>query len=197
SREEISGLGASVLLVGDRDLVKVHVHTDDPPRVIGLAGRHGRLDKLNVGDMSTQHRRILEESQTNGTQRSAAAGPDRKRANQVGIVAVVSGDGLVDIFKGLGVDAIVAGGQSMNPSTGDLVSAVDALPYDEVILLPNNKNVVLAAREVGKLAGKKVHLVETHSVPQGIAAVIAFNGDKPAAANADAMQAAAGHVQTI
>jgi DAK2 domain fusion protein YloV len=196
-RDQIAALGDSVLVVGDRDLVKVHVHTDDPPRVIALASQHGRLDKLNVGDMSTQHRRILEESQTNGAEPTVAAGPDRKRANQVGIVAVVSGDGLVEIFRGLGVDAIVGGGQTKNPSTGDLVAAVDALPYDEVILLPNNKNVVLAAREVDKLASKQVHLVETHSMPQGIAAVIAFNGDKPAAANAAAMKAAAGHVQTI
>jgi dihydroxyacetone kinase-like predicted kinase len=112
-------------------------------------------------------------------------------------VAVVSGSGLVDIFKGLGVDAIVQGGQTMNPSTGDLVSAVDGLPYDEVILLPNNKNVVLAAREVGKLSSRKVHVVETQTMPQGIAAVIAFNGDRPADGNASAMKAAADRVQTI
>jgi len=115
----------------------------------------------------------------------------------VGLAAVASGSGLVDIFKGLGVDAIVQGGQTMNPSTGDLVAAVDGLPYDEVILLPNNKNVVLAAQEVDKLAQKKVHLVETHTMPQGIAAVIAFNADKPAAANAQLMERAAQQVQTI
>lgn len=192
-REQIAALGDSVLVVGEPELVKVHVHTDDPPRVIGVASRFGRLEKLNVGDMSTQHRRILEESQPNG---SAAAGA-QKRPNNVGIAAVVSGSGLVEILKGLGVDAIVEGGQTMNPSTGDLVAAVDGLPYDEVILLPNNKNVVLAAREVGKLSSKQVHVVETHTVPQGIAAVIAFNADKPAGENAAAMKAAAGRVQTI
>jgi uncharacterized protein len=192
-REQIAALGDSVLVVGEPELVKVHVHTDDPPRVIGVASQFGRLEKLNVGDMSTQHRRILEESQPNG---SAAPGA-QKRANNVGIAAVVSGSGLVEILRGLGVDAIVEGGQTMNPSTGDLVAAVDGLPYDEVILLPNNKNVVLAAREVGKLSTKKVHVVETHTVPQGIAAVIAFNADKPASDNAAAMKAAAGRVQTI
>ncbi len=193
-REQIASLGDSVLVVGEPELVKVHVHTDDPPRVIGLAGRFGRLEKLNVGDMSTQHRRILEESQPNG---AAAAPAAQKRPNNVGIAAVVSGSGLVEILKGLGVDAIVEGGQTMNPSTGDLVAAVDGLPCDEVILLPNNKNVVLAAREVGKLSSKQVHLVETHTVPQGIAAVIAFKADRPAGENAAAMKAAAGRVQTI
>jgi DAK2 domain fusion protein YloV len=191
-REQIAALGDSALVVGEPELVKVHVHTDDPPRVIGVASRFGRLEKLNVGDMSTQHRRILEESQPNG-----AASAPKKRANNVGIVAVVSGSGLVDIFKGLGVDAIVQGGQTMNPSTGDLVAAVDGLLYNEVILLPNNKNVVLAAREVAKLSSNKVHLVETQTMPQGIAAVIAFNADKPADANASAMKAAADRVQTI
>jgi len=142
-RDQIAALGDSVLVVGEPELVKVHVHTDDPPRVIGVASQFGRLEKLNVGDMSTQHRRILEESQPNGSTGGAA----QKRANNVGIAAVVSGSGLVEILRGLGVDAIVEGGQTMNPSTGDLVAAVDGLPYDEVILLPNNKNVVLAARE--------------------------------------------------
>ena len=193
-RSEIAALGDSVLVVGEPELVKVHVHTDDPPRVIGLAGSFGRLEKLNVGDMSTQHRRILEEAQPNG---SGSPPAQRQRANNVGLAAVASGSGLVDIFKGLGVDAIVQGGQTMNPSTGDLVAAVDGLPYDEVILLPNNKNVVLAAQEVDKLAQKKVHLVETHTMPQGIAAVIAFNADKPAAANAQLMERAAQQVQTI
>ncbi|HEX6351053.1 MAG TPA: DAK2 domain-containing protein [Candidatus Dormibacteraeota bacterium] len=195
-REAIAALGDSVLVVGEPELVKVHVHTDDPPRVIGLAGGFGRLEKLNVGDMSTQHRRILEDAQPNGSSAGGAA-PRQTRANNVGLVAVVSGGGLVEIFKGLGVDAIVQGGQTMNPSTGDLVSAVDGLGYDDVILLPNNKNVVLAAREVDKLASKRVHLVETISMPQGIAAVIAFNAEKPAADNAEAMTRAAHHVQTI
>ena len=192
-REQIAALGDSVLVVGEPELVKVHVHTNDPPRVIGLAGSFGRLEKLNVGDMSTQHRRILEEAQPNGS----GGGEHQGRANNTGLVAVVSGSGLVEIFKGLGVDAIVQGGQTMNPSTGDLVSAVDGVPYDEVLLLPNNKNVVLAAREVDKLATKKVHLVETHTMPQGIAAVIAFNAEKPALANAEAMTRAARQVQTI
>jgi DAK2 domain fusion protein YloV len=192
-REGIAALGNSVLVVGEPELVKVHVHTDDPARVVGLAAGYGRLDKLNVGDMSTQHRRILEEQ----AEPPAAPRPAAERPNGIGLVAVASGAGLVEIFKGLGVDAIVEGGQSLNPSTRDMVEAIERLPHHEVFLLPNNKNVVLAAREVKSLTQKKVRLVETHTMPQGIAAVIAFNGERPAAENLRAMEEALHRVQTI
>jgi DAK2 domain fusion protein YloV len=187
-RNQIEALGNSVLVVGEPELVKVHVHTDDPSRVITLAGGHGKLLKLNVGDMSTQHRRIIE---GNGV----AAKP--ARPNGAGLVAVVAGSGLVEIFRGLGVDAIVEGGQSMNPSTQDMLLAIESLPYQEVILLPNNRNVVLAAKQVTGLTQKKVHIVETHSVPQGVAAVVAFRPDRTGAENVATMKAEAERVQTI
>jgi uncharacterized protein len=187
-KTQIEALGNSVLVVGEPELVKVHVHTDDPTRVITLAGGYGKLLKLNVGDMSTQHRRILEsEGQTDKA----------PRPNGVGLVAVVAGNGLVDIFRGLGVDAIVEGGQTMNPSTQDMLTAIDSVPYDEVILMPNNKNVILAAKQVPGLTKKKVHVLETHSVPQGVAAVVAFRGDRAAADNLAAMRSEAERVQTI
>ena len=187
-KNQIEALGNSVLVVGEPELLKVHVHTDDPTRVITLAGGYGKLLKLNVGDMSTQHRRILEgEGQAAG-----AAHP-----NGVGLVAVVAGRGLVEIFRGLGVDAIVEGGQTMNPSTQDMLTAIESVPYDEVILLPNNKNVILAAKQVLGLTKKNVHVIETHSVPQGVASVVAFRGDRPGADNIAAMKAEAERVQTI
>jgi len=186
-RTQIEALGNSVLVVGEPELVKVHVHTDDPTSVINLAGGYGKLLKLSVGDMSTQHRRI----------RESEAPDSSPRPNGVGLVAVVAGSGLVEIFRGLGVDRIVEGGQTMNPSTQDMLSAVDALPYDEVILLPNNGNVVLAAKQVLGLTKKKVHVVETHSVPQGVAAVVAFRPDQPVGENARTMKAEAERVQTI
>ena len=188
-RGQIEALGNSVLVVGEPELVKVHVHTDDPTRVINLAGGYGKLLKLNVGDMSTQHRRILE-SEAGGQ----AAAP---RPNGIGIVAVVAGRGLVDIFRGLGVDAIIEGGQTMNPSTQDMLTAIESVPYDEVILLPNNGNVIAAAKQVAGLTKKKVHLVETHSVPQGVSAVVAFRPERPAAENLRAIRAEAERVQTI
>jgi uncharacterized protein len=187
-KNQIESLGNSVLVVGEPELVKVHVHTDDPTRVITLAGGYGKLLKLNVGDMSTQHRRILE------GQNQATAAP---HPNGVGVVAVVAGSGLVEIFRGLGVDAIVEGGQTMNPSTQDMLTAIESVPYEEVILLPNNKNVILAAKQVLGLTKKNVHVIETHSVPQGVAAVVAFRGDRPGADNLASMKAEAERVQTI
>jgi DAK2 domain fusion protein YloV len=188
-RTQIEALGNSVLVVGEPELVKVHVHTDDPTRVIALAGGHGKLLKLNVGDMSTQHRRILE---------SEAGGPaGAPRANGVGLVAVVAGKGLVDIFKALGADAIVEGGQTLNPSTEDMLLAVESVPYDKVILMPNNSNVILAAKQVAGVTSKTVYLIETHSVPQGVAAVVAFSPDRTAQENVAAMTAEAQRVQTI
>jgi uncharacterized protein len=189
-RGQIESLGNSVLVVGEPELVKVHVHTDDPTRVINLAGGYGKLMKLSVGDMSTQHRRILDSEGAAGTAKAS-------RANGVGMVAVVAGRGLVEIFRGLGVDAIIEGGQTMNPSTQDMLNAIESLPYDEVILLPNNGNVIAAAKQVVGLTKKKVHVVETHSMPQGVSAVVAFRPERPAAENLKAMRAEAERVQTI
>jgi len=189
-RGQIESLGNSVLVVGEPELVKVHVHTDDPTRVINLAGGYGKLMKLSVGDMSTQHRRILDSEGAAGTAKAS-------RANGVGMVAVVAGRGMVEIFRGLGVDAIIEGGQTMNPSTQDMLTAIESLPYDEVILLPNNGNVIAAAKQVVGLTKKKVHVVETHSMPQGVSAVVAFRPERPAAENLKAMRAEAERVQTI
>ena len=187
-RDQIEALGNSVLVVGEPELVKVHVHTDDPTRVITLAGGYGKVLKLNVGDMSTQHKRILE---------SAATTSKPPRSNGVGLVAVVAGHGLMEIFRGLGVDTIVEGGQTMNPSTQDMLVAIESVPYQEVILLPNNRNVILAAKQVTGLTKKKVHIVETRSVPEGVAAVVAFRPDSSGAENVATMKAEAERVQTI
>ncbi|HET7419223.1 MAG TPA: DAK2 domain-containing protein [Candidatus Dormibacteraeota bacterium] len=189
-RDQIEALGNSVLVVGEPELVKVHVHTDDPTRVINLAGGYGKLLKLNVGDMSTQHKRIIESE-------GAAPAQQAPRPNGVGLVAVVAGRGLVDIFRGLGVDAIIEGGQTMNPSTQDMLTAIESVPYDEVILLPNNGNVIPAAKQVVGLTKKKVHVVETHSVPQGVSAVVAFRPESTGADNERAMKSEAERVQTI
>ena len=189
-RGQIESLGNSVLVVGEPELVKVHVHTDDPTSVINLAGGYGKVLKLSVGDMSTQHRRILEAE-------GGASGARPARPNGAGLVAVVAGRGLVDIFRGLGVDAIIEGGQTMNPSTQDMLTAIESVPYEEVILLPNNGNVIPAAKQVVGLTKKKVHVIETHSVPQGVSAVVAFRPERSGDENMRAMKAEAERVQTI
>jgi DAK2 domain fusion protein YloV len=197
-RSEIAALGNSALVVGEPELVKVHVHTDDPPRVIALASSYGQLDRLSVGDMSSQHRRLRQQADEAGAEApGVTAGPERARPNGVGLVAVVSGPGLVEIFQGLGADATVEGGQTMNPSTQDMLGAVESVPYDEVVLLPNNRNVVLAAAQVPGLSAKTVHVIPTESVPQGIAALVAFNPERAGDENVELMGEAARHVQTI
>jgi DAK2 domain fusion protein YloV len=200
-RDTIAGMGNSAIVVGDEDLIRVHVHTNEPTSVLAYASGVGTLARTKVDDMSKQHRVILEAevpapatSATNGTRPEPKA-PDRP--NGIGLVAVVAGDGLADIFRGLGVDAVVEGGQTMNPSTQDMLEAVEAVPYDEVILLPNNANVILAAQQVPELTKKKVHILRARTVPQGIAAVVAFNPTRGAVENMTAMANAKDQVQTI
>jgi hypothetical protein len=196
-REQIAAMGNSVLVVGEPEIVKVHVHTDDPTAVLQFASSLGNLARVNVGDMSSQHQLILAESSHDVTLGPPRMGVTTTRTNGIGMVAVVAGAGLVDIFKGLGVDAVIEGGQTMNPSTQDMLSAVDSVPYDEVILLPNNGNVIAAAAQVKNLTAKRIHVLGTRTVPQGVEAVVAFNSERDGTANVAAMEEAARQVQTI
>nr|MDQ6918905.1 DAK2 domain-containing protein [Candidatus Dormibacteraeota bacterium] len=192
-RDTIAGMGNSALVVGDEDLIRVHVHTNEPTSVLAYASGVGTLARTKVDDMSKQHRVILQ-SEANGKQPESAAAT---RPNGIGLVAVVAGGGLAGIFRGLGVDAVVEGGQTMNPSTQDMLEAVESVPYEEVILLPNNANVILAAQQVPELTKKKVHILRSRTVPQGIAGVVAFNPSKSAKENMESMAAAKDQVQTI
>ena len=189
-RDTIAGMGNSALVVGDEDLIRVHVHTNEPTKVLAYASGVGTLARTKVDDMSKQHRVILQ-----GEAKGKPPSPSRR--NGIGLVAVVAGGGLAGIFRGLGVDAVVEGGQTMNPSTQDMLKAVEAVPYDEVILLPNNANVILAAQQVPDLTKKKVHILRSRTVPQGIAAVVAFNPERGAVENMTAMADAKDQVQTI
>jgi uncharacterized protein len=199
-RDTIAAMGNSAIVVGDEDLIRVHVHTNEPTKVLAYASGVGTLARTKVDDMSKQHRVILDAeapatSAGNGSKPEPPPSPSRP--NGVGMVAVVAGGGLSQIFKGLGVDAVVEGGQTMNPSTQDMLKAVDTVPYDEVILLPNNANVILAAQQVPELTRKKVHILRSRTVPQGIAAVVAFNPTRDAEENMAAMAGAKDQVQTI
>jgi DAK2 domain fusion protein YloV len=200
-RDTIAGMGNSAIVVGDEDLIRVHVHTNEPTSVLAYASGVGTLARTKVDDMSKQHRVILESAApapaagtANGRQPER---PAATRPNGIGLVAVVAGGGLSDIFRGLGVDAVIEGGQTMNPSTKDMLKAVESLPYDVVILLPNNANVILAAQQVPELTRTKVHILRSRTVPQGIAAVVAFNPTRGAKQNMEAMAAAKDQVQTI
>jgi uncharacterized protein len=185
-RTEIQRHGDSALVVGDESAIKVHVHTQEPAVIIGYASGVGRLSRLKVDDMSAQHHRLQGESV-------------RKPASSkhLALVAVASGDGFRRILESLGVDSVVSGGQTMNPSTEDILSAVESVPSNEVLLLPNNGNVIMTAQQVAELSRKRVRVVPSRSLPQGIAALFAFDFSANLETNAGAMSHALGQVQTI
>jgi DAK2 domain fusion protein YloV len=183
---ELDGLGDSLLVVGDPEALKIHVHTDDPGAALSLGTRVGTIEGVEIADMhrqSEQRDQRLLSALPGGTSRS-------------GVVAVVAGEGNRRLFENLGAEKVIEGGQTMNPSTADLLEAVDAVPADEAVLLPNNKNVVMAAEQASRVAGKPVHVVPTESIPAGLAALVAFHGERSAEENAAAMREAIQQIAT-
>jgi DAK2 domain fusion protein YloV len=183
---ELERLGDSLLVVGDPSALKVHVHTDDPGAALSLGTRSGTIEGVEINDM---HRQTEE-----WEERLLAALPGG--ASRSAVVAVVAGEGNRRLFEDLGAERIVEGGQTMNPSTADLLAAVDATAADEAVLLPNNSNVVLTAEQAARVAGKPVQVVPTESIPAGLAALVAFLGERSAEENAAAMREALAGVVT-
>ncbi len=191
-RDALAVMGDSALVVGDPDLVRVHIHTEDPTALITEAALHGRLSKLKVEDMTAQHHDVLDRADA-----AERAVPDAPRA-AVAVVAVAPGAGFREIFTGLGVAAVVEGGQTMNPSIEDLLKAVQSANADAVILLPNNGNVILTAQQVNDLAGDvSVTVLPTRNVPQGIAALLALDPGVEASENMKRMAVALGTVTCV
>jgi len=189
-RKSIASMGDSVLVVGDSRTVKVHVHTDQPGAAIEYGARVGILNDITVENLQAQAEEFA-------SARAIVADSPQSIANDIAIVAVVPGDGFRGVFESLGVGVTVPGGQTMNPSTQDLMRAVDALPVHNVILLPNNSNIIMAAQQARKLSARNVVVVPTKTIPQGISALLAFNYQIDLDANAAFMTLAAAEVQTI
>ncbi|MBS4030947.1 MAG: DAK2 domain-containing protein [Clostridiales bacterium] len=178
-RDKIGDMGDSVLAVGDEKMVKIHIHTNHPGQILELCVEYGSLHNIKIDNMKEQHAELLfEVPQPIGASRGQA------------VVAVAAGEGLGKIFESLGTAKVIQGGQTMNPSTEDILLAVNEVPQKEVIILPNNKNIVLAAKQVQELSDKEVRVIKTRSVPQGIAAMLAFNTDVPLDENVDSMKRA-------
>lgn len=177
----LSGLGDSLLVVNDDEIVKVHVHTEDPGLVLQEGLKYGSLVKVKVDNMRNQHDAVLEKEE----QQVAA----KQEEKDFAIVAVVAGDGLAEIFKSQGVDYVISGGQTMNPSTEDIVKAIDAVNAKNVIILPNNKNIFMAAQSAAEVAEIPVAVVETRTVPQGFTSLLAFNPEQSLEENVAAMTA--------
>jgi len=188
-RETIIGMGDCPLVVGDAETVKVHVHVPDPGIPISYGASLGSLRDVVVEDMQAQYQEFIAE----GDLASGAAG---QPSTEIGVAAVVMGDGLARVFQSLGVSAIVPGGQTMNPSTQDLLEAVESLPAEQVILLPNNSNIILAAEQARELSKKPVAVVPSTSIPQGIAALLAINYQADFETNVVAMTSAMGEIET-
>lgn len=177
----LSGLGDSLLVVNDDEIVKVHVHTEDPGLVLQEGLKYGSLVKVKVDNMRNQHDAVLEKEE----QQVAA----KQEEKDFAIVAVVAGDGLADIFKSQGVDYVISGGQTMNPSTEDIVKAIDAVNAKNVIILPNNKNIFMAAQSAAEVAEIPAAVVETRTVPQGFTSLLAFTPEQSLEENVAAMTA--------
>jgi len=184
---ELEQLGDSLLVVGDPEALKVHVHTDEPGRALSVGTRAGVIDRVEIANM---HEQTLQREQ-----RLLEAVPDAAQST-TGVVAVVAGDGNRRLFESLGATKIVEGGQTMNPSTAELIEAIESTPAAEVVLLPNNSNVILSAEQAAGLVDKPVAVVPTDSLPAGLAALLAFDPERPATENAEAMKEVVGGVKT-
>jgi DAK2 domain fusion protein YloV len=190
-RQKIAAMGECPLVVGEPTTVKVHVHVLDPGIPISFGASLGSLRDVVVEDMQAQYQDFIVER---GRAHAPAAQPFQELG--MGIVAVAMGDGLACVFQSLGVSTIVHGGQTMNPSTQDLLEAVENLPAEKVILLPNNGNVILAAEQACTLSDKSVAVVPSRSIPQGISALLAVNSQADFETNVAAMTRALGDVET-
>ena len=198
----LTSIGDSIVVVADDEIVKTHVHTNDPGLAIQEALKHGSLSKIKIDNMREEHQeRLIKDAEKVAAQQAAAeqqtAEVDPSEWKEIGFISVSAGDGLSEIFKGLGVDHMIEGGQTMNPSTDDILSAVEKVPAKNIFVLPNNKNIILAANQAASLSeDKKLFVVPTKTIPQGIAALINFIPDQSAEENFERMSEEIGNVKT-
>lgn len=181
-RENLMTIGDCVLVIGDLTMVKVHVHTNEPGVALTYALELGELDKLKIENMLEQNR--------------ALTGQKREDLKPYGIVTICAGEGLSNIFSDLLVDRVIEGGQTMNPSADDIAKACDAIPAKDIFVLPNNKNIILAAEQAKALSGRKLHIIPSRNIPQGLAAVLAFNPEDSVSNNEANMNETMQHVKS-
>ncbi|MGI6664338.1 MAG: DAK2 domain-containing protein [Christensenellaceae bacterium] len=182
-RDKLLAIGDSLVVVGDPELIKVHVHSNNPGRVLQYALQLGDLSNIKIDNMREQHNSLTGLSPV-------------KPQKPMAVVAVCAGEGLGEIFKDYNVDELVSGGQSMNPSAEDIAKAVEAAPSNEVIILPNNKNIILAAEQVADLTEKHIYVIPTTSFPQGLAALLSYNMEASVESNVEEMKEAVSSVKS-
>ena len=207
-RDRLQSLGESVLVAGDSRALKVHIHNERPDLIVGYGLSIGVLSRISIENLDNQARDVRETRAAAFTGAEATDGPTQiasaktttapaTEAPALGVIAVVAGDGLAAIFRDFGVAAVVQGGQSANPSTGELLAAIQAVDAREIIVLPNNPNVVLAARQVAAMADRTVVVVPTRNAGEGFAALLSLDPSLDAAANAGPMTEAGRAIQTL
>lgn len=165
-KEDIESMGDSAMVVGNENMVKIHVHSNNPQKVIGRALKEGILHEIEINNMVDQNK-----------DRMKVRPSAKSAAPAVGLISVSNGEGIEEIFKSVGVDIVIRGGQTMNPSTYELVKAIKKLENEKIIIFPNNKNIILTAAQAAKISRKDVIVIPTRTIPQGIAAVLNFNKD--------------------
>lgn len=177
-QSQIESLGDSMIVVGYDDVIKVHIHTNDPGLVLSKAVAIGELSKIKIDNMREEHREILVNAKEKET--NAADFNDNETENEkskYGFVTVAMGDGIANIFKDLGIDYVIEGGQTMNPSTQDILDAVNKLNAEHIFIMPNNKNIIMAANQAAEISDRDIYVVPTTTIPQGIACATMFNFD--------------------
>ncbi|WIL36271.1 DAK2 domain-containing protein [Bacillus stercoris] len=176
-RQDLSQFGDSLLVIADESLAKVHIHAEEPGNVLNYAQHYGELIKIKIENMREQHTSII-------SQESKPAGNEKTPAKQpYGIVTVAMGEGISDLFKSIGASVVIEGGQTMNPSTEDIVEAVKSVNAETVFILPNNSNIIMAANQAASVMNEQVLVIPAKTVPQGMSALLAFNPDQEAEAN--------------
>ena len=189
-RDFLSSLGDSLVLVDDEEIIKVHVHTNDPGKALHEAIDYGSFVTVKIENMRLQH---TEKVMTENEKAPKIAEPEKP----LGVVSVCAGDGLADVFMNLGVDQIISGGQTMNPSTQDILEAVNKVPAETVFILPNNKNIIMAAEQVAGLTPKNIVVIPSKTVPQGVTAMLGFNPEGSIEENTEALTEALSTVDTM
>nr|WP_053366154.1 DAK2 domain-containing protein [Bacillus sp. FJAT-27245] len=190
-RHDLSQYGDSLLVISDEDVVKVHIHSEQPGTVLSYGQRYGSLINIKIENMRQQHSNIVGETHTPLV---AANAPKERR--EYGIVTVSMGAGIAELFRSIGAHSVIEGGQTMNPSTEDIVKAIEDVNADQVFILPNNKNIIMAAQQAAEVTGSKAVVIQSKTVPQGLSALLAFNPGADMESNEAAMSEAMRHVKT-
>jgi DAK2 domain fusion protein YloV len=192
-RNDLSKLGDSLLVIADEEVVKVHIHSEQPGDVLSYGQRYGNLINMNIDNMRQQHTNIVGETHVAPVTEKQGS---PKELQEYGIVAVSMGSGIADLFRSIGAHAVIVGGQTMNPSTEDIVKAVKEVNAKKVFILPNNKNIIMAAQQAADVSEEDIYVIPSKTVPQGLSALLAFNPSAELQANKVSMNDALEHVKT-